>query len=117
MPHRALLVLGFIVSLIACSGCGGGDAQRMLDLKETGLAYHAHHDAHQQGPANWDELIATAESTGIGGEGIRRVRAANYEMTWGVKFKDVTAGLSHTVLGKPPAAGGPELLMDGSVRR
>ena len=62
--------------LACCTGCGGGQAQLMNDLKQTGMAYHMHHDAHERGPANWEELIATAEQSGTNADGIRRVQAA-----------------------------------------
>jgi hypothetical protein len=117
MFRRHSIRLMLLAILASCTGCGGGQEQLRNDLKQTGLAYHMHHDANERGPANWEELIATAEKSGINADGIRRVQAAGYKMTWDVVFRDVEAGLSHTVLGEPPAGDGPTLLMDTSVRR
>jgi hypothetical protein len=102
--------------LAIVSGCGASNqAKFMNDLKQTGLAYQNHHDAHQQGPASWDELIATDKSTGGDGQAIARVRDAGYQMKWGVKFSEVSEGLSNAVMAEKPG-GGPRIMMDGSVQ-
>lgn len=109
------LVVGLCIALLFQAGCGASSARLKNDLKMTGMAYHSYHDAHQQGPPNWDELIAFAKTANLGPEAIQRVRDAKYELKWGVKFKDLKEGTSNTVMGEAPG-GGPKIMMDGSVR-
>jgi hypothetical protein len=87
------------------------------DLAAVGIAYQYYHDAHRQGPPGWDEFIAFAEGQpDLDADAIRKVRDAGYQMQWNVEFRTVTAGLSNTVLAENPA-GGPKLMMDGSVQQ
>jgi hypothetical protein len=113
---RFAFALLTVAALVPLTGCGGGQAQLTNDLKQAGLVYHTYHDERTEGPANWDEMVAAAEKYGFQPDSIRRIQAAGYEMTWSVKFDDIKGGLANTVLGKPPASGGPTLMMDGSVR-
>ncbi|WP_254509618.1 hypothetical protein [Anatilimnocola floriformis] len=98
-------------------GCGNGEAKRINDLKQTGLAWHIYHEQHNIGPNNWTELIASAKDHNMDPVHIERVRDAGYELTWGLKFSEAKAGASNTVLGKPPGNSGPKLMLDGSVRK
>ena len=102
--------------LLSCVGCEAPDATLSNDLKATGMAYHNFHDLNTQGPAGWDEFLQHAQQMGDSPDALQRVRDAGYELQWGVKFSRVSEGLSNTVLAKR-AAGGPTLMMDGSVRR
>jgi hypothetical protein len=114
--NRLLLTLLGLATLLSLAGCDGGQARRINDLKQTGLAYHEYHDQHQVGPPGWDELIASAKDHGHSGESIQRVRDAGYEMTWGLKLPDAREGKAAIVLAKPPNSG-PKLMSDGSVRQ
>jgi hypothetical protein len=114
-----LLLCTICVSLAACApgsggGAGSGEAGLRNDLKVIGLVYHNYHDEHRQGPPGWDEMIAYAESTNMDGNSIRRVRDAGYDVRWNLKFSEATDGMSNTVLAQRPA-GGPKLMLDGSV--
>jgi hypothetical protein len=100
--------------LVLVAGCGASHARLMNELRQTGLAYHNYHDKNQQGPSGWDELISFDKDTGGDGAAIARVRDAGYQMKWNVKFSEVTEGLSNAVMAENPA-GGPKLMMDGSV--
>ena len=114
---RWVLTACFSMALAGVVGCGAaGQAKHLNDLRQTGLAYHNHHDLHQKGPANWDELIATDKGTGGDGAAIARVRDAGYQMQWDAKFSELTAGMSETVMASHPN-GGAQLMMDGSVRQ
>lgn len=113
--RRVVQLCGVSWVLFVLAGCGGGQARLINDLKQTGLAYHQYHDQHQQGPANWDELIAFEKASSGDPIGLVRARDAGYQMKWSVRFSEVAEGLSNTVLAENPG-GGPTLMMDGSVR-
>ncbi len=109
-----LLTVGLVVLFII--GCGGSsDARLVNDLKQAGMSYHSYIDAHQKGPAGWDEWIAFAKGDGTDAA-IVRVREAKYEVTWGVDPAKLPGASSETVLAKPPGKG-PVLMMDGAVTR
>jgi hypothetical protein len=113
---RSARLLLLVTFAFCCAGCGlnagANQAKQRNDLKQLGLAYHNFHDAKQNGPASWDELIAFDKEAA---PAITRVRDAGYTVTWDLKFSQVTGGLSNTVLAKPPGAG-PTLMADGSVQ-
>jgi len=129
MAFRAKLGTLWMVLAIVNHGCdqvGRGVVQPAVqqatgamtsqDLSAVGLAYHSYHDAFNQGPPGWDEFITFAEGQpGVDADAIRKVREAGYQMQWNIKFRDVTAGLSNTVLAENPS-GGPKLMLDGSVQ-
>jgi hypothetical protein len=126
---RGETFLSLAIAAAAMSGCDqinqavvqpaveeATEATMSNDLAAVGLAYHDHHDVHSQGPAGWDEFITFAEgSESLDANAIRRVRDAGYQMQWNVRFRDVTAGLSNTVLAEN-TSGGPKLMLDGSVQ-
>jgi hypothetical protein len=115
MLRLACLLLASAVLILPCCGCGQGEAQLRNDLKQVGLGYHNFHDANQQGPANWEEFLEFAKNSNEPLESYQRVRDAGYEVTWGVKFSELSGGLSNAVMAKPPGPG-PTLMFDGSVR-
>ena len=110
--------LAFVVALL--SGCGSSKNDHLAKdqlsyhLKLTGIAYYKHLVSHQKGPANWDELIASAKASGEA-ESIQYVRDAKYDLKWNVNFADVKDGLASTVLGEKTGSS-LELMMDGSIR-
>ncbi len=116
MARAAFLGLWLAAAMGICPGCGSQEAVLVNDLKQVGVGYHNFHDANRQGPAGWDEFMEFARGTNEPVEAYERVRAAGYELKWGVKFQDVTEGLGNSVLAQRPG-GGPTLMMDGSVRQ
>lgn len=84
-------------------------------LSKVGMMYHSHHDVHAVGPANWEELATMAGEDQAQLDAIQTVKDKGYNLKWGVKFRDLTEGLSNTVMAESPQ-GGPKLMFDGTVR-
>lgn len=118
------------LALFVVAGCGdGGDGQNdaarpagpdagssiVNDLAVLGLVYHDYHDAHRQGPPGWDEAIRFAAEHSRNPAALERVRAAGYQVKWGKRLRDVTAGTANTVLAE--SGSGPRLMFDGSVQQ
>lgn len=113
MTRLTLLLLA--IASILLTGCDGGRAKLIEDLKYTGEAHKAYLDEYKVGPSGWEELIQFAQVQGITGEHMRRLREAGYEMKWNVKLADIKEPTSTVVLAKPPGDG-PKLMLDGSVQ-
>jgi hypothetical protein len=110
--------------MLACGATGkirdaAARTKTVNDLKQLGMSYHNFHDSNARGPRDPQEwanspVISAEEKpliaqTGPGGR---------FVIAWNVKFSQMTAGLSQTVLGYEshvPTAGGPVLMADGSV--
>ena len=84
-------------------------------LGEVGRMYHNYHDVHAVGPASWEELSTMAGDDQAKLDAIQTVKDKGYDLKWGVKLRDVTGGLSNTVLGESPQ-GGPKLMFDQSIQ-
>ncbi len=117
---RRLALIILVGALAGCDGAGsgggtstgsGGNAQLLNDLKKLGLDYHNYHDVHAKGPASWEELQKESSDP----QAVQRVRDAGYQVTWGAEFKNISQGLSNSVLAQKP--GGPKLMMDGAVQQ
>ena len=131
MGQRSERGVIFLLLVMAAATCGCDQVNQAIvqpaveeasqaviseDLAAAGVAYHYHHDVHSQGPAGWDDFITFADaSDDLDAGAIRRVRDAGYQMQWNVRFRDVTEGLSNTVLAES-SGGGPKLMLDGSVQ-
>jgi hypothetical protein len=85
-------------------------------LSKVGVLYQNYHDAHQIGPANWEEMLSMAGSDQANIDAIKYVRDKGYDLKWGMKFKDVTGGMSNTVLGQSSQESA-KLFFDGSVSK
>ena len=83
-------------------------------LSKVGYMYHSYHDAHAVGPANWDELATMAGDDQAQRDAIQTVKDQGYTVQWGVKFRDLTQGMTNTVMAES-SQGGPKLMFDGTV--
>lgn len=120
MRHaRSLVFIALAVaSLVGCqptttSKPDAGAAELSGQLLALGNAYHSFHMKHKKGPANWDEAMASGDSTAISA-----LRDKDCLVAWGMRFRDATGGTATFVLAYPPSTltdGGPVLFLDGSV--
>jgi len=108
-----LLVTGCVPGGAGVPGAAGGSSMRN-DLKILALAYHNHHDANGTGPADLEACLAFVSSAEEKAA-IQRVVDAGYNITWGKRFRDLSDGMSNTVLAQSPS-GGPVVMFDGSVQ-
>lgn len=84
-------------------------------LAKVGFMYHDYHDVHAVGPANWEELATMAKDDPAKLDAIQTVKDQGYNLKWGVRFRDLTQGMTTTVMGESPQ-GGPKLMFDASVQ-
>jgi len=119
---RAVCWLSLVCLAASVVGCEPGSPEErakkdplVQSLSKVGYMYFDYHDAHSVGPANWDELSTMAGGDQAKLDAIQTVKDKGYDLKWGVKFRDLTAGASNTVMGESPQ-GGPKLMFDGTVR-
>jgi hypothetical protein len=124
-----------LAALLALLGCtetnpgGDGDAggasensapsaadasSTISDLRVLGRLYHDHHDVHARGPDGWDAALQFASAGDYDVAALERLRTAGYQVQWGKSFREITGGMSNTVLAE--AGSGPKLMFDGSVQ-
>jgi hypothetical protein len=127
--RRTTVIAGALGAIMCLAGVGCDRAQQLIapaveqarqqtiadDLKAVGLAYHHYIDYNRQGPPGWDEFLAFADEENLNVGAIQRVRDAGYQLKWNVSFVDAAEGTMNFVLADSPA-GGPTLMLDGSVR-
>jgi hypothetical protein len=117
-----ICLMGLFVSLTGCDTAPQSSsdiikADSLLSaLTKVGHMYHDYHDVHAQGPANWDELKTMAGDKQEMLDAVKYVQDKGYDLKWGMKFKDVTGGMSNTVLGQSSQASA-KLFFDGSVSK
>ena len=114
-----LVVLAALLSLMAgcvdstdSHGAGSGDPKE--DLRHLRTAYSNYHDAHGQGPADWNSLIEAAGQDSEAVAAIQRLKDQGYQVKWGVRTSDATNGIGNFVLAESPQ-GEPKLMLDGSI--
>jgi hypothetical protein len=112
-----------IVALTAffAIGCQSKQHETKQSLKILGLAYHAHHDEKNHGPASWQEL----ENLHLEGieESLPKARthleSKGYDVIWGVRFPLARGGTANFILAFPRDVsinGGTVLMLDASIR-
>jgi hypothetical protein len=118
-----LLVL-VAVGALAFSGCFGDiweqaqnaaeRKQTFEELKQYGLAWMNHHDTHNRGPKNWQDLASFAPA------GLQQtLEGKGYQFVWGIDARDMKEGMVNTAIAYPSDAatsGGLILAGDGSVQ-
>jgi hypothetical protein len=112
----ALFSTGCIGDAIQEARVAAQRAQTMNSLKILGLGYINFIDTNMRGPNDWSEV---KQFTGTGPE-IQALESAGCIVNWGKTFKDATAGTSQFVIAylpDAPTAGGPVLMLDGSVQQ
>ena len=87
------------------------------DLKQIGLAYHAYHDATNQGPKKAEDLAPYFENSK---KLLDFLKTNRIEFYYGVRITEMTEGTSNTVLAHEKdvaTKGGWCLYGDGSVKK
>ena len=78
-----------------------------------GVAFHNHHDTHNRGPKNWQEL-ATFAPAGLQ----QTLEGKGYQFIWGVSLSEMMEGTSNTAIAYPSdAATSGGLILAGRWQR
>jgi hypothetical protein len=118
------LVASLLASSIGCLGRVRQAAQRAKEsneLMQLGLLYHNYYDSTNKWPATVDEFVKFAQANDPAtGPVISALQSGKYILYMDVDVAKLPAGSGNTVLAYEadvPAAGGPVLMADGSIRQ
>lgn len=124
MVSQSRLLLIAAAGVFAFAGCFGDiweqaqnaavRKQTFDELKQYSSAWFAHHDTHNRGPDNWQELNQFAPG------GLQQtLEGKGYQFVWSASFPQMRVGTSNTIMAYPSDAatnGGLVAMADGSAQ-